>query len=699
MESIYTVCGMCTVRCPIMARVDSGRVVDLQGNPHVPTMAGGLCPRGAAGRALLTDTERPKTPLLRDGARGEGHWRSVSWDEALDHVAQRLQSVMAAHGARGVALSDRGGPFRDMHRALLRGLGSPNYCNHDASCARNVHHAHLSLTGLGRKDVVYDFANARHVVLQLRNIFESVDVQEVHQLTGALEKGCRLSVIDIRANVPATKAQDFFMVRPGSDYAFNLAVIHTLIRERLYDKDYVHRYFKDFDQLGRFIEPYTPEWAVNETGIDADRLRRFVQQLSQAAPAVIWHPGWMAARYRNSFHVCRSIYIINALLGAIGSRGGLPLVNKPKDVGRKGLKTFVDLFPAPEEKRADGVGWRHTHIEKGPGLAHLLYKAMETDDPYPVKAYIAYRHDPLMAFPDPERLKRIFDRLDLLVAVTFSWSDTAWYADVVLPLSTYLERDSLIACKNTLRPFFFRRRRAVAPCYETRADWQIVGGLARRLGLPQLDFDSIEDIWRYQLEGTGVQPEDFEATGMVPLSDEPVYGDHNDLVFKTPSGRIEIVSEKLTQSALPSLLPYTPVPGPPEGCFRLTFGRCALHTQGHTVDNPLLFEQMPENRLWINTTAARSLGIADGDRVRVAQNGYAETIIAKVTDLIHPEAVFVVHGFGHTLPVERFAQGRGLADQKFMKGGLDLWDPAGGALALQEHFVAVSKAAEENDHK
>ena len=691
MENIYTICGMCTVRCPAMARVESGRIVSLQGNPHMPAMAGGLCPRGSAGQALVTDSERPQTPLIREGSRGEGRWRSVGWDEALDYVTDRIKSVIDDHGARSVALSDRGGPFRDMHRAFLRGLGSPNYCNHDASCARNVHHAHLSLSGLGRKGVVYDYKNARHVVLQFRNIFEAVDVQEVNNLMSALEKGCRLSVIDVRANVSATKAHDFFMLRPGTDYAFNLAVIHVLIKERLYDVAYVDRHIKDLGKLEMFIEPYTPEWAEGETGVDAGQLRQFVRRLAEAAPAVIWHPGWMAARYRNSFYVCRSIYIINALLGSIGAKGGLPLVSKPGDVGRKGLRKFMDLYPAPDEKRADGVGWRYPHFEKGPGLAHLLYKAMESGDPYPVKAYIAYRHDPLMGFPDPDRLKQVFDCLDLLVAVTFSWSDTAWYADVVLPLSTYLERESIIACKNTLRPYFFVRQRALEPCYDSRSDWQIVGGLARRLGLPELDYDTIDDIWRFQLEGTGVTPEDFKGSGLVYLADAPIYRDRDELKFKTPSGKIEMVSRQLEESGIISLLPYEPPQRPPDGMFRLTFGRCAMHTQGHTVNNPLLFEQMSENALWLNTGVAKAMGIEDGDRVEVSQNGYAETTTAKVTDAIHPEAVFVLHGFGHTLPVESRARGRGLADNKFMQGGLELWDPAGGAIAYQEHFVAVRK--------
>ena len=137
--------------------------------------------------------------------------------------------------------------------------------------------------------------------------------------------------------------------------------------------------------------------------------------------------------------------------------------------------------------------------------------------------------------------------------------------------------------------------------------------------------------------------------------------------------------------------PYESPQAPPEGHYRLTFGRCALHTQGHTANNPMLADQMPENVLWINTKEAQKLGIADGERVEVGQNGYTETIEAKVTDVMHPEAVFVVHGFGHKLKPETRAYGKGLADNKFMAGGLDKWDKAGGGIAYQEHFVSVSK--------
>ncbi len=691
-KEVYSICGMCTVRCPIRVEVENGVCRFLQGNPHASGIKGSICARGSAGLALLNDDERPQLPLIRDGERGEGKWRKASWDEALDYVAERLKAITSTHGGRSILFSDRGGPFRDLHMSFVRGLGSPNYCNHDASCARNVQHAAMSLFGFGRKDLVYDFKNARHVVLQTRNIFESINVKEVNDLIEGMGNGCRLTVIDIRATKTAAKADRFLMIRPGTDYAFNLAVIHVLMEGRLYDPEFAALWIEGLNDLHRFVKPCTPEWAEKETGIPADEIISFTRDLARAKPAVIWHPGWMTARYLDSFHVCRSSYLINALLGSIGARGGLPLSNTPGDVGRKGLKKLVDLFPKPADKRADGVGWKYPHFDAGPGLLQLAFKAVETEDPYPLKAYIAYRHDPLMGFPDPEAVRRVLGKLDLLVSVTFSWSDTAWFSDVVLPLSPYLERESIIACKNGLTPYFFLRQRAVDPRYDTRSDWEIITGLARRLGLSPLSFESIEEIWSHQLEGTGVSIEDFNATGMVPLARKPAYREREALKFNTPSGKIEVLSGRLEQAGLPSLRPYESPASPGEGKFRITFGRCPVHTQGHTVNNPMLHEQMPENVLWLNRAVGEEMGIQDGGDVEVSSNGHTGRIQVKLTDFIHPEAVFMVHWFGHNLPVESRAFGKGIADNAFMPGGLDLWDQAGGAMAMQEHFVTVRKA-------
>jgi thiosulfate reductase/polysulfide reductase chain A len=693
-EKVFSICGMCSVRCPIEAEVENGRCVYIQGNPHAAGIAGALCPRGAAGVALTEDEERPQYPMIREGERGEGKWRKVSWDEALDYVADKLNKVRAEYGDRAVLFSDRGGPFRDFHRAFLRAIGTPNYNNHDAACARNVQNAALSVFGFGRKGVAYDLKNTKHLVVQTRNIFEAVNVAEVNNTLDAVANGAKISCIDIRASVTAAKADNFFMVRPGTDYAFNLAVIHELIHAGLYDQDFVGKHFNDFQVLVDFVQPYSPEWAEEETGIAAEELRRFCRELAEVAPAVLWHPGWMTARYSDSFYMSRTAYLINALLGSIGAKGGLPIMNKPGDVGRKGLNSFMNLFPKPEEKRVDGVGWMEgrTHYDAGPGLVNLAYEAIVTGEPYPIKAYIVNRHDPLMAFPDRDDVKKKWANLDLLVAATFTWSDTAWFADVVLPISPYLERDSILATKNGLKPSFIRRARVMEPVYDTKAIWEIYAGLAKRMGIEELAYDNVEDVWNFQLQGTGVSIQDFEATGMVSLADQPLYRDMDGFKFKTESGKIEVHSPRLEKSGLPSLPPYISPQRPPQGRYRITFGRCALHTQGHTVNNPLLFEQMPENLLWINTREAEQLGIEDGDYVEVGNNGYKGRIKAFVTPFIHPECVFMIHGFGHDLPCESRAKGKGAADNLLMPRGISNYDKAGGAVSMQEHFIDVRKA-------
>ncbi|MBF0480400.1 MAG: molybdopterin-dependent oxidoreductase [Desulfovibrionaceae bacterium] len=691
-ENVYSMCGMCSVRCPIVAETENGRVVRLQGNPHAPGVAGSLCPRGAAGMALSYDVNRPKGPLIRAGERGQGKWREVSWDEALDHVAEKLAAVTAAHGAKSVMWSDRGGAFNDLTKAFMRGLGSPNYHTHDSACGRNVHHAALSLFGLDRKDLALDLKNARHVVLQTRNIFESVNVAEVNNLLDAMDAGCKLSVVDIRATVSASKADNFFLIRPGTDYAFNLAVINVLLTQDLYDNAFAARHIDGLDALAAFIEPYTPVWAEAETGIAAARIVDLAEQLAAAAPQVAWHPGWMSARYRDSFQVAHTAYIINALLGSVGAKGGLAIANCAADVGRPELAELTALYPKSREKRADGAGGDLAHIDAGPGLFHLALKAVASGVPYPVKAYIAFRHDPLMAYPDPGEQRRILDKLDLMVAVTFTWSDTAWFSDVVLPLSPYLERESIVSLKKGPRPSFVVRRRAMQPVHDTRADWEIISGLSGRLGLDKLAFKSIEDIWAYQLAPSGLSMADFAAAGMVFLAGAPHYRTPENLAFKTPSGKIEIVSARLEKAGLSSLAPYRPPQAPPEGEFRLAFGRAVLHTQGHTVDNPVLFARMPENVLWINAGRAAALGIENGGLATISGKGRGGVIRAFVTEFIHPEAVFMVHGFGHDLPVEERARGRGVADNALMNGGLFATDPYGGGVVMQEHFVRVAKA-------
>ena len=497
MKTVYSVCGMCGTRCPVAVGVENGEAVWIQGNPHSAT-GSTLCPRGIAALALEKDSERPQSPLMRVGARGGHKWRAVRWEEALDAVAGKLRAIRDQYGPESVMFSHRGGPFTDLYKAFARGLGTPNIYSHSVTCTRNVDQACASVLGLDRGRLVIDYRESKHIVLQSRNALEALNLAEVAGITAARANGCKVTVMDVRATVSAAKADTFFFVRPGTDYAMNLAVLHVLISEKLYDP-HMLPYIDGFGELEERVRPCTPEWAETETGIKADRIVRLARELAEAAPRVLWYPGWFTARYADSFVTVRSAYLINALLGSIGARGGMPISLSPKETGKR-LRPLSALYPNITKPMADKANWQQ------PGLLHRAFDAAVTGDPYPVRAYISMRHNILSSLPDPDTLRSKLDKLDLIVAITTTWSPTADYADIVLPLSPALSRESILASKLGLKPQFFRRQRAVQPRFDTRADWEILCGLlACAFGLDKLAFSRIEDIWNYQLEGTGLR--------------------------------------------------------------------------------------------------------------------------------------------------------------------------------------------------
>jgi len=689
---VYSLCGMCAVRCPVRVEVEDGRVTWIEGNPHVAGMEGGLCAKGSAAIAFEYDSERVQTPLIRDGERGSGRWRKASWDEALAYIADKLKAVQEQYGKKAVAITDRSGLFTDLTKSFIKALGSPNYFDHDDSCAKNVNMACQSLFGYGRGETGYDYAGAKHIVLVGRNIFESLNVKEVNNVLNAMEKGAKLTYVDVRATTTAAKADNFYRIRPGADYAFLLGLTHEIITKGYHDAEFVAKNCSGFDELKELVRPYTPEWAERECEIPAAKIRDLAAQLNEAKPKVIFHGGWMLARYYDSFYVSRMLYLLNALMGSVETKGGFIIAKGPGDCGRKGLQSLGKNIPEPEDKIVDAA-----MPGKSMGTGHMVncYKAMKSGEPYPIRALFCYRYDVISSLPDPEGQKAYLDKLDLLVSIDVNYSDTAWYADVILPEATYLERSNIICTLRGLKPQFAIRRQAVEPLYDAKPGWEIFTLLAGKMGAGQyFPYKSIEDIWRMQLEGTGVSIEDFDAKGVVGLSKEAVFQDRDSLKFKTPSGKIEFVSQNLTKNGFPSLKPYVSPQKPAPGHFRLVFGRSPAQAHAQSQNNLYLNEILPTNTLWLNDQEAAKMGVKHGDKVKViAPDGsYSGIIAAQVTPFIHPEAVFMLHGFGHDIPLKTRSFGKGLRDTKFETGMIEAIDPVGGGVAYLECFVKVEKA-------
>lgn len=689
---VWSICFMCTVRCPIQVMVENDDVIWIQGNPHVGGIEGALCAKGSAGLSLLHDHERPQYPMIRTGPRGAGQWRRASWEDALEYVADKLRPILQEHGGQSLVFGERTNLNTHINKAFMKALGSPNHFTHDALCKGSVNTAFRSLTGYTDAQMAIDYANTRHIIMYGRNIFESLEIAPLNNLLKAMNKGAKLTYIDPRVNVTATKANRYWMIRPSTDLALNYALIHTILKEKLYDQDFVHRWVSGLDELTAFVESYTPEWAAAETGIPAGEIVALAREAAEVKPAVVFHYGYRGAHHPNEIYLRRSIIMLNALMGSIEAQGGLIIRKGPKAAGRGDIGKYVasQEFPKITAPRFDGSGLAGFPItDSSHGNAQMLPQAILNEDPYPIKALIINRFEPLQSIPNSNQVRQALDKLDLIVAIDVNFSEIAWYADVILPESMYLERADSIQLVSGPRPQLRIRRQTVSPRYDTKPAWQIIKELANRLDVGQyLPYESIEDIWNFQLKDMGVKLEDFDAKGFVALTDKAIMMDRKDgLKFLTPSGKIELVSSLMEKAGIPSFVPYEPVLPPPEGQFRLMVGRCAAHTHVSTQNNSLLNELVPENEVWIPTKVAAKLGIKDGGYVELLSPlGTTGKIRAKVTDLIHSEAAFMLHGFGKTVPVQTRAYQKGASDALLQK---NISDKVGGSPALDETLVQV----------
>lgn len=688
-KDVFSLCFMCSVRCPIKVKVKDGHVDWIEGNQHVAGIDGSLCPRGSAGKSLLYDDQRLQSPLIRVGERGSGNWRKASWDEAIDYVGTRLKEIIDKNGGHSVVLIERAQLATHVSKTFLKAIKSPNHFTHDALCKGSVNTACRSLFGYTDGQMGINYGNTKHIILYGRNLFESLAVKEVNTMMSAMEKGAKLTYIDPRVNVTASKAHRYWMIRPGTDLALNYALMHVILKERLYDAGFVSKWVHGLNELQDFVETLTPEWAQEETGIPAEEIVSLAREVSQVKPAVIFHYGYRGANQTNEIYMRRSMLILNALMGSVEAKGGIFFKKGPGEVGGKAARKLTSQdFPKIEVPRCDKAGTKDFPLpDANHGVAQVLPYAILNEDPYPIKAMIAYRLDPLMSIADTNQTKRALDKLDLIVTIDINYSDIAWYSDVILPESTYLERTDCIQQMNGLKPQMFLRKKAVEPRYDTMDGAMILKKIGEKLGIGDyFPYENMEDLVNWQLEGTGFTMEDFEEKGFVSYGSDQIFWDRDNLPFKTPSGKIEFKSSLLEDAGFESFPAYEAIAQPEDGKFRLVVGRSAIHTHVSTQNVPYLNELESENVLWINTAKADELGIKNNAIVEVASSVGKGQIKAFVTDLIHPEAVFMLHGYGHEATRAKRSFNKGLSDAVLQE---NVSDKIGGSPAYHETFVTV----------
>ncbi|HWR54300.1 MAG TPA: molybdopterin-dependent oxidoreductase [Bryobacteraceae bacterium] len=684
-RTVKTYCEMCFWKCGVLATVRDGDVVGLAGNPDHPLSRGRLCARGFGGIAALHDPDRLKTPLIRQGARGEERFQTASWSAALDHSAEALDRVRRERGPEAVAGIIHGQTAPHLHH-LLHAFGTPNIAEPAYAECRGPRDAGFQLTfgiPVGSPECT-DIANARVLVLLGYHLGENMHNTQAQDFAAALSKGAKVIVVDPRFSTAASKSDWYLPIRPGTDIALLLAWIHILLAENLYDREYVDRYAIGLKELRESVAEATPQWAAGVADVFEDDIISSAHAMAAAKPAALVHPGRHAGWYGDDVQRSRAIAILNALLGSWGRNGGfLPPVSPT-----------VPKYPLPPIRESskpsvDGTGttYRFATMKRATGMV----EGTESAKPYPVKAWIVGGSNPLQSIPNTAQTHRAINRLDFLMVVDILPAEIASYADVVLPECTYLERYDDLHVGAFREGFVALRQPAIEPMYDSKPGWWIARELGRRLGLSAwFPWANYEDYLGKRLEGFGVTIDEMKQRGVILAGGKSaeIPLDYN---FETPSGKIELYSKQLADAGFDPIPRYTAHPQPGPGQFRLVFGRSPLHTFGRTQNNPALAGIQPENEVWINSRAAAERGIEPGSRVLlVNQDGAsAGPARARVTERIRPDCVYMVHGFGHSARGMRFARGKGASDSDLVTRYAV--DPIMGGTGKFVNFVRVEK--------
>jgi thiosulfate reductase/polysulfide reductase chain A len=684
-RTIPTFCDICFWKCGAIASVRDGQLWKIEGNPLDPLCQGRLCPRGTGGIGAHSDPDRLRAPLIRTHERGEEKWQEVTWDEALDYIAVRMKQIAAAHGPEAMALFSHGigGTFL---KHTLKAYGTPNMAAPSFAQCRGPRDVGFRLTfgdDVGSPERT-DIANTDCLVLIGSHLGENMHNTQVQEFATAVGRGASIIVVDPRFSVAASKAKFYLPIKPGTDLALLLAWMHVIVTEKLYDADYVAKHGFGFEQFAASLTSYTPEWAFPETGIDPDTIRATAREMARHHPATLVHPGRHVNWNGDDAQRSRAIALLNALLGSWGRKGGF---YQPSSMD----VPAYPYPPYPKSGRSKLDNPDHKHPFAHEALTTGIRDATITGKPYPIKGWMVYATNLLHALPNEAETIRAIQQLDLLVVVDVIPSETAGWADVVLPESTYLERFDDLNPEYFRQPFLGLRQPVVDSPHDQKPNWWIAKKLAEKLGLgAYYPWQDIEEYLAHRVTAAGLSYPELKQKGIILGQRQPLYFDEGaPAEFDTPSGQIEFYSLQLEKAGFDPVPRYTPPAAGPAGSFRLLFGRAPMHSFSRTQSNRLLSGLMSENTVWLNHTAATRLGLKTDDYVRLRnQDGVlSNRIKVKATERIRPDCVYMVHGFGHTSRGLRHAYGKGASDAQLVTRYQT--DPLMGGTGMNVNFVTL----------
>ncbi|MCS6952588.1 MAG: molybdopterin-dependent oxidoreductase [Bryobacterales bacterium] len=671
-RTLITACGLCDSACGIRATVRDGVLRFLEGLPEDLQGRGHLCGKGAAGAALLYDPDRLKYPMKRTNpAKGldeDPGWVRITWTEALDTIAARFQEVLDKHGPEALLFISR--PSPDIWVRFLRAIGVVNRVDHIDVCytADRVVQRYM----IGGRTWCTDFDNSRYIVLFGWDLVARNKLVFTHGIVAAKEKGAKVVCFNPQYSITARFADEWHPIRPGSDLAVVLAMIHVILAENLFDRDFVTNYtnFPQYEaQIRQHFAQYTPEWAERESDIPAATIRRIAREFATIRPSVA--PSYkktLTANYANSGQFSQAVCILNILVGNIDRPGG-PFF--ARTISIPGVDAIVPppRYPTPRGRRVDGRDKLPFVQEDDSGLFSTLADGMLNRYPGMIRAAFINSYS-LLSFPNPRRMEEALKTVPFVVVMDTLPADGTALADIVLPSTMYLESSDLVSRdRYAPRPQVVARQPVVSPMFEARSISFVAIELGKRLA-PDY-FKNPDGSWistsavldeRTRRAGLGASFAEFAARG-IETRDQPFVPR---TTFATPggTGKCQIYVPQFAERGaepLPTWKPRRDVPSAEYPYYYLTYIP-AVHRRNSTENNAILHEMMPTNTAMINPALAAKLGVREGDLVRIRSRVGSIELPAHLTETLRPDCVLVAHGFGHRSRFLRLASGKGVRD-------------------------------------
>lgn len=640
-----TVCRLCSACCPIEVEVNNGQLVHAR--RLTPFERAIVCPKLANAKNIVYSKERVLKPLLRENLSED--FREVSWKEALDFIAKKVEKVKSSYGAQSIALlrgmaADWGTPW-DYAVRLMSALGSPNAIGNGSVCfvAREIAHTYTygAITIPQPKE-------AKCIVIWGKNDRNTLPVM-AEAIIYAKEHGAKLIVIDPVKTFFAEIADLWLRIKPAHDGALATALSKVIVEEGLYDKDFVEKYCIGFEALKEVLSRLDINELSDKASIPVELIKEAARLYGTTKPACIIDGNGIDMQ-TEVFQATRAICILRALTGNIDIQGG-DFIPQPIPLLNVQLREKVVDVPS--------VMLDYSHFEKfhptwGLHGQSCLIDAILEEKPYPVKFLFVQSGNPAVTMMDSGRVREALKRLDCLVMIDMFKNKTAEFAHVILPASSCFEKTQINRAyiRNC---FIMLQQKVMEPLGESKGDIEIVFELAKALGVGEyFPWNTVEEALDYQLKPTGLTVETLKQNPQGIWYEKPRFRKYQTEGFRTPSGKVEIFSQRLADTD------HDPIPfvngfsrdsislkGKSDMKFIGISGErvnCYTHTQFRKIDELRKLDREPF--IDINPKDAEKLIINDGDILRVSTPRGEVEMRARVSDVVGEGVIRIAWGWG-----------------------------------------------------